>query len=662
MLVKFTVNDGASGNRAEQQARPNEFSMYLGLLNDFNSQAEGIARKAIQKYIALNPAVTAAQIACTGRVKDEWYPEFDPLYDCLIAASFTPENAHTEAGKFLGLLVWSEIMNSEGLWHFTEYPKKDADFEVTYYFSVPGHIHAKAKEAQAETARRHGDEKRAVDLDAAAQALRDKFRRTDGSGHFWLFGGWGRAANGTNDDTSELNDVWMFQPAATPIVTVTPSSASITTMQALSVTVKVRGDTGSPAPTGTAALTSGTFTSSAANLSGGNTTISIPAGSLSAGTKILSVSYTPDSTSTSIYNGASGIASVTVTKLTPVVAVNPPWSSITTAQPLSVSVAVSGGSGIPTPTGSVTLTSGSYTSTAATLGSGSATINVPAGALAAGTDILTVSYTPETSSSTIYNSASGLNSVTLSPASPVLTWATPTPIVYGTALSAVQLNASANVPGTFAHNPDAGVVLDAGPQTLSVTFTPTDTINYTAATTTVQLTVNKATLTVTASSPTVVYGSAVPTITASYSGLQNGDGLSAPALSVSGIGTPGNVAAGFIGWALSDNAANTSVAGNDPTLPAVLVGNNTSAVASTVDGIPAFHLTNGEYLSVAVPKMQAAALANLWTKHPRNPVLTNPQTAEVTYGQLVRNPAGGWYFFAPTGMGIYRWESSDLIS
>ena len=177
MLVKFTVNDGASG-RAEQQARPTEFSMYLGLLNRFNSQAEGIARRAIQTYIATNPAVTAAQIACTGRVKDEWHPEFDPLYYCLIAASFTPEDAHAEAGKFLGLLVWSEMMNSNGLWHFTEYPKKDADFEVTHYFSVPGHIHAKAKGAQAETARRHGDENRAMDLEAAAQALRNKFRKT----------------------------------------------------------------------------------------------------------------------------------------------------------------------------------------------------------------------------------------------------------------------------------------------------------------------------------------------------------------------------------------------------------------------------------------------------------------------------------------------------
>ena len=33
---------------------------------------------------------------------------------------------------------------------------------------------------------------------------------------------------------------------------------------------------------------------------------------------------------------------------------------------------------------------------------------------------------------------------------PVITWADPAPITYGTALSPVQLNASANVPGAFA--------------------------------------------------------------------------------------------------------------------------------------------------------------------------------------------------------------------
>ena len=65
-------------------------------------------------------------------------------------------------------------------------------------------------------------------------------------------------------------------------------------------------------------------------------------------------------------------------------------------------------------------------------------------------------------------------------ATPTITWATPADIVYGTALSATQLNATASVPGTFVYTPPAGDRAEAGAaQTLSVTFTPTDAANYT---------------------------------------------------------------------------------------------------------------------------------------------------------------------------------------
>ena len=61
----------------------------------------------------------------------------------------------------------------------------------------------------------------------------------------------------------------------------------------------------------------------------------------------------------------------------------------------------------------------------------------------------------------------------------MITWANPAAISYGTALSGTQLNATANVPGTFAYTPAAGVVLNAGTgQTLHVDFTPTDAANY----------------------------------------------------------------------------------------------------------------------------------------------------------------------------------------
>ena len=77
-------------------------------------------------------------------------------------------------------------------------------------------------------------------------------------------------------------------------------------------------------------------------------------------------------------------------------------------------------------------------------------------------------------------------SINVLKATPVITWATPADITYGTALSATQLNATANTPGTFVYTPVAGTVLNAGAgQTLSVTFTPTDAANFTTATKTV---------------------------------------------------------------------------------------------------------------------------------------------------------------------------------
>ena len=75
---------------------------------------------------------------------------------------------------------------------------------------------------------------------------------------------------------------------------------------------------------------------------------------------------------------------------------------------------------------------------------------------------------------------------------PVITWTTPSPIVYGTPLGAAQLDASASVAGTFTYSPAAGAILSAGAHTLSVKFTPQNTAEYQAALASVTLTVDKA--------------------------------------------------------------------------------------------------------------------------------------------------------------------------
>ncbi|HVX14299.1 MAG TPA: MBG domain-containing protein [Pirellulales bacterium] len=104
-----------------------------------------------------------------------------------------------------------------------------------------------------------------------------------------------------------------------------------------------------------------------------------------------------------------------------------------------------------------------------------------------------------------------------------ITWATPVDITYGTALSDTQLDATANVSGTFAYSLPAGTVLHAGDQTINVTFTPTDTTDYSTATASVILHVDPAALTIAANDQVMTYGGTLPALTVTYNGLVNGD-------------------------------------------------------------------------------------------------------------------------------------------
>jgi hypothetical protein len=86
-------------------------------------------------------------------------------------------------------------------------------------------------------------------------------------------------------------------------------------------------------------------------------------------------------------------------------------------------------------------------------------------------------------------------------ATAAVTWATPSAITYGTPLGATQLDASAGgLAGTFVYSPAAGALLNSGTQTLSVTFTPTDSADYSIVTRTVQLNINQATAAVSVAS------------------------------------------------------------------------------------------------------------------------------------------------------------------
>jgi hypothetical protein len=80
-----------------------------------------------------------------------------------------------------------------------------------------------------------------------------------------------------------------------------------------------------------------------------------------------------------------------------------------------------------------------------------------------------------------YNITYNTAPFTITKAAPVVTW-NPSAVVYGAPLGSAQLNATTTIPGSWAYTPASGTVLSAGSHTLSVTFTPTDSSDYTSAT------------------------------------------------------------------------------------------------------------------------------------------------------------------------------------
>ncbi len=323
-----------------------------------------------------------------------------------------------------------------------------------------------------------------------------------------------------------------------PTVTVTPASLDVTTTQSLKVTVSVSGVSGYPAPTGSVALSTGIY-STAATLSAGSATLTLPAGSLPSGTVTLNANYAADTPGSTLYRNANGQATVSVgvaNKVTPTVSVTPSASSITTAQGLTLNISVSGGSGNPTPTGYLSITVGSSALGSPSLNAGSATFSIAASQLPVGKDTVSVSFSPDSVSSPTYNSSTGAASVTVTAAAKVTPTVSVTPsassITTAQALTvAVAVSGSNGIPtgtvsisgggftssattlsaGSASINIPAGS-LATGTITLTSTYTPdtASSANYTTAS-------GSATVTVTASTgpahPTVTVTPSVSTIT-----------------------------------------------------------------------------------------------------------------------------------------------------
>ena len=130
-----------------------------------------------------------------------------------------------------------------------------------------------------------------------------------------------------------------------------------------------------------------------------------------------------------------------------------------------------------------------------------------------GADTLSVMFIPD--DTVDFTDASGTVVLTVAQAAPTITWNTPAPITYGTPLSSAQLNATASLngqplPGTFTYSPAAGVVLTAGNQILTVTFTPLDIKAYSPVVSTVALTVTQVKPFISWSAPSpITYGTAL---------------------------------------------------------------------------------------------------------------------------------------------------------
>ena len=153
---------------------------------------------------------------------------------------------------------------------------------------------------------------------------------------------------------------------------------------------------------------------------------------------------------------------------------------------------------------------------------------------------LTITFAP--TDATNYAAATKTVKIKITKATPVINWSNPSDIVYGTALCATQLNATASTLGSMVYTPVSGTILYPGTnQTLSVSFAPIDGANYRPATATASINVSKATLNYVADNIAIFFGNPIPTLTYHFNGLVNNDAATVvsglPALSTAALQT-----------------------------------------------------------------------------------------------------------------------------
>ena len=167
--------------------------------------------------------------------------------------------------------------------------------------------------------------------------------------------------------------------------------------------------------------------------------------------------------------------------------------------------------------------------------SGNKTVATGSGTLSSGAATAAVTLPAGTKTGTykihaVYTDASPANfqgssddaTLSISKGTFFINWENPSDITYGTLLSATQLNATASVPTNPAsYSPGINSLLPAGTnQSLTVSFTPNDTVDYATTTDTVHLNVLKASTTFSGlkASQAITYGTATISVSGKLTG------------------------------------------------------------------------------------------------------------------------------------------------
>ena len=223
--------------------------------------------------------------------------------------------------------------------------------------------------------------------------------------------------------------------------------------------------------------------------------------------------------------------------------------------------------------GSTSIGSGAITGRAAT----SSTAAITTSALKVGVHSVTAVWP---GNADYHSATSSVLTETITTQVPQISWPTPAPVNYGTALGSTQLDASAYayqdtnysasetttpVAGSFTYMPTSGTVPNGGAQTLKATFAPTDSTDYKSTIATVSLTVHPlpTTLTVATSGPTSSYGASV-TFTATITSGPTGTVTFYDGVTSIGTGTISGTSAKLTTSALAVGAHNITAgwAGN----------------------------------------------------------------------------------------------------